>query len=122
MNELKPCPFCGVNLTGKGTVSSGRVYISCINCEAEGPIGDDDSEMIEAWNTRASPWIPVNEKPKCNLDKDSLGVPVLTVDEDGVYLACYYGCRVTRKPNFYLFGAVVDRKFIAWQPIAEIPA
>lgn len=60
--ELKECPFCGENLTGKGTTSSGRMYISCINCESEGPVGDDEQEMIDAWNTRVDPWISVDTR------------------------------------------------------------
>jgi Lar family restriction alleviation protein len=63
MMELKACPYCGENLTGKGTTSSGRMYISCINCESEGPVGDDEQEMIEAWNTRVDPWISVETLP-----------------------------------------------------------
>lgn len=59
MNELKPCPFCGVEAE---VVWLDSVYIHgfvarCANAEciivAETDIYPTEAEAVEAWNTRA---------------------------------------------------------------------
>lgn len=68
----------------------------------------------------ASPWISCDDRlPDCNMKDNSFGVPVVAKDKDGIPFACYFGCRVTKKPDFYLFGVVVDKKFTQWM---DIPA
>ena len=53
MAELKPCPFCG----GVEKLSvcgwADQYWVSCDNCETEGPSGETPPEAIEAWNRRA---------------------------------------------------------------------
>ena len=63
MTTLKPCPFCRRPGSRMGTrvkewTQSGNCYrvnvVGCIPCH----VTADE----EAWNTRASPWIPVSER------------------------------------------------------------
>lgn len=62
-DELKPCPFCG----GPGGVGEGHDGEWTAYCESECPAdpavyGNGRAKAIEAWNTRASGWIPVAER------------------------------------------------------------
>ena len=61
LNELKPCPFCGDEMTIDGTADD--MYYRHI-FEGECFIGDYDfdKKRVELWNTRASPWTPIIEK------------------------------------------------------------
>ncbi len=60
MNELKPCPFCPDG--GKPEIGYTVTYWGyCHTCGTEGPYKTTREEAIEAWNTRASLWIPANE-------------------------------------------------------------
>lgn len=52
-DELKPCPFCGHD-DATLTVNEFRDhYITCDNCEADGPWHHMKEAAIAAWNTRA---------------------------------------------------------------------
>lgn len=48
--ELKPCPFCG----SKDILESGYQvnWITCLNCECDGPLEKTKQEAIKAWNKR----------------------------------------------------------------------
>ena len=49
--KLKPCPFCGMDA---GEVfDMGGFYVSCCECEAQGPCRETKEEAIKAWNYRA---------------------------------------------------------------------
>lgn len=50
MEELKLCPFCGE----KPFLVQGWdcFYISCDNCNCDGPIGATEEDTIKSWNTR----------------------------------------------------------------------
>ena len=49
--KLKPCPFCGMDA---GEVfNMGDFYVSCCECEAQGPCRETKAEAIDAWNRRA---------------------------------------------------------------------
>lgn len=54
-NELKPCPFCGGNVTAIET-HPGRGEIYCGRCDVV--MGGNDAktpeELTEAWNRRAN--------------------------------------------------------------------
>lgn len=56
--ELKSCPFCGDAHKLIATVNDPRElllnnWVSCENCNSEGPVKATRSEAITAWNTRA---------------------------------------------------------------------
>lgn len=53
-NEIKPCPFCGVQPSKTPRFSMGYVGdgISC-RCGAETPKHLTDNEAIQWWNRRA---------------------------------------------------------------------
>lgn len=58
MEELKPCPFCGYENAGVQKASSGRFYVSCVNCDITFEIGAGEKQRIrertvDAWNRRA---------------------------------------------------------------------
>ena len=59
-----------------------------------------------------SKWLSVEEwLPDCDMTPDSLGVEVIVYpplndiryNENSL---CFYGCRVTDEPNFYIYGKV----------------
>ena len=66
-------------------------------------------------------WISVSERlPECSSKKDSLGVEVLILPRLDEYGAtAFFGRRVTNKPCFYKYGAVLD--VTHWQPLPKIP-
>ena len=76
-----------------------------------------------------SEWIKVEDRlPECNLKKDSFGVSVLVwphnFDEIGKstveYPVAYFGCRITKKPSFYLHGLTLHH-ISHWMPLPEPP-
>lgn len=54
-DELRECPFCGssedVIIMSVGE-SEKVFYVHCIICQAEGPLGDTESEARRLWNER----------------------------------------------------------------------
>jgi len=59
MNNLKPCPFCGV----KGTKFINHYkIIHKENCYLAFTTIIEDQKDIKAWNTRASSWIKCEDK------------------------------------------------------------
>ncbi|KVZ26986.1 hypothetical protein WL14_00645 [Burkholderia cepacia] len=50
--HLAPCPFCGMKARLFPMLTSG-FSVSCLHCEAEGPMRRTEPEAIEAWNSRA---------------------------------------------------------------------
>jgi len=68
-------------------------------------------------------WISIKDaKPKYSRSKNSLGTPVLVWPRQGLANDgfAYYGKRLSDKPNFYLYGAVLDG-ITHWQPMPEGP-
>ncbi|KXV59962.1 hypothetical protein AD947_03105 [Acetobacter tropicalis] len=57
--ELKACPFCGdphklvATTTDEVSALILNNWVSCENCNAEGPIKRSRADAIAAWNTRA---------------------------------------------------------------------
>jgi hypothetical protein len=60
--ELKPCPFCGRHLT--------ELPFGVVRCTTDGCVIEHFSfdtewpEKVEAWNTRASLWQPIETAPR----------------------------------------------------------
>jgi hypothetical protein len=95
--------------------------------EAIDMIAKDKGYQMEAIAQRLEDdeWIPVAERiPNCSKDADSFGESVL------VYPPCqwsgqaamwqaFYGCRQTKEPNFYLYGAVFYPTH--WKPLPKGP-
>ncbi|MEW4985202.1 Lar family restriction alleviation protein [Stenotrophomonas geniculata] len=72
--ELKACPFCGgeagirkwqdEDLWSRNIVEWQKAH--CTECDCEGISSCDgyDPDTIEAWNTRATQWQPIESAPK----------------------------------------------------------
>ncbi|MHC4215060.1 MAG: Lar family restriction alleviation protein [Planctomycetota bacterium] len=58
--ELKACPFCGCETPWIEDMAGWE--IGCPDCGALSPAvkKPTKSRVIEAWNTRQSPWIPIS--------------------------------------------------------------
>ena len=61
--ELKPCPFCGrkdrLNIDHYKSDGEWFSYVECEKCMANGPVGRQTIDAIDAWNRRAgeSEWM-----------------------------------------------------------------
>lgn len=65
-------------------------------------------------------WVPVDERlPECPKSAHAIGVQVLVWPHVNGSAVAFYGRRVTREPNFYLYGAVAD--VTHWMPLPEGP-
>ena len=62
MSELKPCPFCGKEELRARSSGVMNYYMECEYCGASGPVDDTDLASENEWNTRASPWISVEDR------------------------------------------------------------
>lgn len=73
-DELKPCPFCG----GKPYIfeddKSVKRWVSCTDCEADGPHDQIATDVIKSWNRR-------------HVDLEGLEGVITEVKNDLVYLA-----------------------------------
>lgn len=49
--KMKPCPFCG----GDNIEIESSRWAYCIDCGAEGPLCENESDAIESWNRRTDP-------------------------------------------------------------------
>ena len=114
MSELKPCPFCGKEELRARSSGVMNYYMECEYCGASGPVDDTDLASENEWNTRASPWI--------SLEDDKLPVP----DKD--YRA--YSTRVLAyTPIETVEYRILPAEFIGsyldithWMPLPEKPA
>lgn len=55
-DDLKQCPFCrSDDLTIELQPITGREYVSCERCGAEGPKETSETRAVSKWNTRLRP-------------------------------------------------------------------
>ena len=72
MSDLKPCPFCGLSdlVYNSATGRTNGRFVRCTDCNACGPLAEDDALAKIAWN----------EAPRRNevveLPEDADGVPI----------------------------------------------
>jgi len=70
--ELRACPFCG----GRAELKEGihTQYVMCLSCEVMGPNLRSKSELVEAWNRRASLARPssAGEKKEMKMTPDQI--------------------------------------------------
>ena len=67
MSELKPCPFCGCVDIFRGYDDNGEtcvLYIYCGRCNCQTTVFDNEESCVQAWNTRAPQWQPIETAPK----------------------------------------------------------
>lgn len=95
MSELKPCPFCGGQVSLQKWNDASDYHAWCNACQAEGPLRDTTSEAIAAWNARPivqAPVVPGSEFTKKGflkyIDEVVLdGVPRMLVTFTPEYMA-----------------------------------
>ena len=52
-DALKPCPFCGSNEVHVVEAGPGN-WVSCLDCDSDGPVVGTIEKAVAAWNTRAA--------------------------------------------------------------------
>lgn len=50
----KPCPFCGKDHSGSEAIGKSAYWISCYECEANGPSAETEGEAWRKWDERQS--------------------------------------------------------------------
>lgn len=108
--KLNPCPFCGgkaVMYDAGELYTEGRFSAYCPECLIYFSLASE-KEAAEAWNRRASGWIPVSER-----------CPIV----EGKFIVYTAGIDVTnaRTEIGYFDGKNWDseRIVIAWMPLPE---
>ena len=133
MHELKPCPFCGsmtaptvmnesealFNIDADGEDMSMVVCCAAkkFGCGASTGFCDTAEQAVEAWNRRASGWIPCSEKkPKARTDV------ILQFDETMCVGFYSHGLwNVNTGNGFYTAVLPSEDQPIAWMPTPEPP-
>ncbi|MBR0340817.1 MAG: DUF551 domain-containing protein [Oscillospiraceae bacterium] len=108
--ELLPCPFCG----RKPKTSELHIQlhqISCLfsKCHARPcVIKKTPEEAAQAWNTRASGWIPCSERlPEVN-------ITVLILFENQIKLSCLDKTKL----GFLMNGEFIGKNLVThWMPL-----
>ena len=73
-----------------------------------------------------SKWISVKDRlPGCSMKPGSFGTHILIYPPVSQFghadsHVAFYGCRVTNKPSFYLYGVVLDN-VTHWMPLPDPP-
>jgi len=56
--KLEQCPFCGesyaINVLDASDQYVSSFWVTCGNCDAEGPVADTEDDAVEKWNKRIS--------------------------------------------------------------------
>lgn len=110
--DLLPCPFCGSDRVMVTNPTMWQAW--CKNCKAIGATNLTKQEAIEAWNTRASGWIPCSER----------------MPDDNVDVLVYDDCILIARYNTYdkydigwmeTFECYPLTNVTHWMPLPEIP-
>ncbi len=120
MSELKLCPFCGGKAKQYLSVLS---WVECEKCGAKTPQYQFDNQSIDAWNNRASGWIPATERlpekgrinpiTKC-YQKYICSLYFADVNEYDVRCIAY-----DKKGRWWYGGMDFTDCVVAWQPLPE---
>ena len=135
--ELKPCPFCGSS-TAPTVMNQNdalwldddfdgedlRMVVCCAakksGCGASTGLCETDDEAVEAWNIRASGWIPCSERmPET---RQNCLVAFLTLDPSEEKWSSETKFMVLEYlPEEKYWNAKMSMKSLAWMPIPELP-
>ncbi len=68
--SLLPCPFCGCEFSEPDTQNYKWSYVTCPQCDADGPLSNSHAEGLRLWNIRTTPqppsageWMPIETAP-----------------------------------------------------------
>ena len=50
--KLRVCPFCGSTNLSVDVTYTHSAYVTCMGCQAFGPLRPDERTAIRAWETR----------------------------------------------------------------------
>ena len=119
--NLLPCPFCGSdNVTiAKSKIIDGMFSVGCIKCNVTTAFYVNEKFAAEAWNTRASGWIPCSEiKPAADSYKWAVGITssgrCIAFQEHNAYENDNGGISV---PTYLSHGSEIIR----WMPLPSAP-
>lgn len=124
--ELKPCPFCGS--TDIAIVKQDNPHndydgdypylytAACKQCLSRSPQKVYEEYAAEAWNTRASGWIPCSEM----LPEDKQKVLIHTKSKGHILIAEYNSDWSTPFYSFRIGGWKI-RQVSHWMPLPEPP-
>jgi len=122
MNDLKPCPFCGV----KGTKFINHYkIIHKENCYLAFTTIIEDQKDIKAWNTRASSWIRCEDRLPDDVE-EMYNVIIETAVKRLTTYILWYSQGKWCYDNKGIPGIPIDNyhwKFqvIAWRLLPELP-
>lgn len=123
MTILKPCPFCNLAESIVERYGAGfRVVCWNSGC-CDGPVKPSKAEAIAAWNTRVSPWLPIESAPRD-------GSVIMLSSEGGVWMGqhepVYTSGFAPKNPWSSLMlnhahMSVKNMKPTHWQPLPSAP-
>lgn len=129
--DLLPCPFCGspAKLCSSKANAAGTRFVFWVHCDFRGDLNcdvipttpkfDTAEQAVNAWNTRASGWIP------CSVKKPEADKSVLVVIKDnGRYTWINIG-ETDEYGNWMIGGefwySKSDTSITHWMPTPELP-
>lgn len=112
--DLLPCPFCGSSRV-KFYRLTGMYEAACSDCRCTTGIECTKEAAAAAWNTRASGWIPCEERMP-----DAPGIHVMVTDGVHIMESLY---EVIDGEILWLDNSLDLRfgKVTHWMPLPEMP-
>lgn len=134
MDDLKKCPFCGMDVYFDTVYSYFRDnVIYCDGCDMVFTLDDvnaSEEKIAEAWNRRADDgWISVKDRLP-NVDKSKLPyeqIDIIATNGHSVFPLIYERTRVRNKVVYrwkYCWGVLYKspaRAITHWRPLPEPP-